>query len=62
MTTSWNGLCRVNKATATSAAKTTIPAAAPTSINRIRRRSSGTDRRYRRYSMITPRTVQKANV
>ena len=51
-----------DKDTTMTAAKTTTAPPMPTSSHRIRRRSSGDDRRYRRYSMITPRTIQAAKV
>src|SRR5215469_7235823 len=47
-------------ATTVTAAKSTTALPIPASSHRIRRRSPGDDRRYRRYSMITPRTIDAA--
>src|SRR5215467_2792420 len=49
-----------DKDTTVSAAKTTTALPMPASSHRMRRRSAGDDRRYRRYSMMTPRMIQAA--
>src|SRR5262245_5380710 len=51
-----------DKDTTVTAAKSTTAPPMPVSSHRIRRRSSGDERRYRRYSMMTPRTIQAAKV